>query len=147
MRQKIWIKSSLLMILVLGLTACQTTEPKTEETTAINTVESTVVDSSVKADEKSEATIVIKITVDGEEIANQEDIKINEGDILLDVMKASFKVQEKDGFVTAIEGHTQDEKANKFWMFDVNGEMAPVGAGEYKLKDQDQIVWKLEAFE
>ena len=47
---------------------------------------------------------------------------------LLDVMKAQLKIVEKDGFISSINGVEQVPAENKYWLFDVNGTMSPVGA-------------------
>ncbi|MEI7689414.1 MAG: DUF4430 domain-containing protein [Candidatus Saccharibacteria bacterium] len=47
-------------------------------------------------------------------------------------------------FVTTIDGITAGAK--EFWSFEVNGEMAAVGAGSLITKDGDTIVWKLTTF-
>jgi len=47
-------------------------------------------------------------------------------------------------FVTTINGLAAGAK--EFWSFEVNGEMAAVGAGSLITKDGDTIVWKLTTF-
>ena len=66
-----------------------------------------------------------------------------EGDNLLDVMKAQLKIVEKDGFISSINGVEQVPSEQKYWLFDVNGQMSPVGAKEVILKAGDVIDWKL----
>lgn len=51
----------------------------------------------------------------------------------------------ESAFVTSING-TKANSANEFWSFEVNGEMASVGAGSYITKDSDTIAWKLSSF-
>jgi len=48
--------------------------------------------------------------------------------------------------VEEIDGIKNDLKANKFWIFYVNGESSPVGASSYVLKNNDVINWKYEAY-
>lgn len=62
-------------------------------------------------------------------------------------MEEHYELEEADGFISAINGHEQDEEAGKYWLFDLNGEMAEVGAAELELSDGDLVEWKLEAFE
>lgn len=57
----------------------------------------------------------------------------------MDVLKANYKVKEKGGFITAIDGLSQDEKAGRYWMFDVNNKLAPKSADKIKVKDGDKI--------
>lgn len=51
-----------------------------------------------------------------------------------------------NAFVTAINGHRADKSKKEFWSFYVNGKMADVGAGSYKLMPGDKIEWKLETY-
>lgn len=128
----------LLLASTLVLVGCgQTTQ--TEEVT------STPVESSEQA---VLAEVTVSVTVDGEEIDEGEQVlEVEEGAILLDVMKEQYELEEADGFISAINGYEQDEEAGKYWLFDLNGEMAEVGAAELELSDGDLVEWKLEAFE
>lgn len=128
----------LLLASTLVLVGCgQTTQ--TEETA------STPVESSEQA---VLAEVTVSVTVDGEEIDEGEQVlEVEEGAILLDVMEEHYELEEADGFISAINGYEQDEEAGKYWLFDLNGEMAEVGAAELELSDGDLVEWKLEAFE
>lgn len=128
------------------LTACgeQTTETSTD-TTSQET-------SSVVEDASTEDAVTVEVTIsvteDGELIENGEQVvEVEEGALLLDVMKENFEIEETDTFINAINGVEQDATANKWWLFDVNGEMAQKGAAETELKAGDLIEWKLEAYE
>lgn len=128
------------------LTACgeQTTETSTD-TTSQET-------SSVIEDASTEDAVTVEVTIsvteDGELIENGEQVvEVEEGALLLDVMKENFEIEETDTFINAINGVEQDANANKWWFFDVNGEMAQAGAAETELKAGDLIEWKLEAYE
>lgn len=48
--------------------------------------------------------------------------------------------------VEEINGVKNDIKANKFWIFYINGESSPVGVSSYVLKNNDVINWKFEAY-
>lgn len=128
------------------LTACgeQTTETSTD-TTSQET-------SSVVEDASTEDVVTVEVTIsvteDGELIENGEQVvEVEEGALLLDVMKENFEIEETDTFINTINGVEQDANANKWWLFDVNGEMAQKGAAETELKAGDLIEWKLEAYE
>ncbi|WP_055078355.1 DUF4430 domain-containing protein [Lagierella massiliensis] len=90
---------------------------------------------------KLQATI--ELIEDGESF-KKETLSFNEGEKLLDVMKRNLELEEKDGFITSIDGHTQDEDSNKYWLYTVNGEMAEVGANQFELRDKDEVVFTLE---
>lgn len=83
---------------------------------------------STSSEYKLQATI--ELIEDGESF-KKETLSFNEGEKLLDVMKRNLEVEEKDGFITSIEGHSQDEKTNKYWLYTVNGKMAEVGANQF----------------
>ncbi len=65
--------------------------------------------------------------------------------------KGGFAVEVKDSslgaFVEGIYGIKNESEAGKYWMYKVNGELAQVGAGEYKLKDGDRIDWQFGGWE
>lgn len=90
---------------------------------------------------KLQATI--ELIEDGESF-KKETLNFNKGEKLLDVMKRNLEVSEKDRFITSIEGHSQDEKTNKYWLYTVNGKMAEVGANQFELHDKDEVVFTLE---
>ncbi len=77
--------------------------------------------------------------------------KGQEGKTALELLKTMHQVQTKEftgigEFVESIDGVQTDSKTN-FWSFYVNGRQSPVGAGEYKTKDSDEIEWKIETIE
>lgn len=115
----------------LFLTACGQAPTTTQETTTATTV-------------AQSTTVTLNITKDGQAIEGSPfTLTFKEGDNLLDVMKAQLKIVEKDGFISSINGVEQVPAENKYWLFDVNGTMSPVGAKEVILKAGDVIDWKL----
>lgn len=140
------MKKLLLLSTVLLLVACGQTTNDTVEETAPETVET--VESSTETDSAQEEVINITVSVDGEVIEEgEQEVELEEGQNLLDLMEANFDIEQTDGFISSINGYEQDEEAGKYWLYDVNGEMAEVGAQEFELNNGDQIEWKLEAFE
>lgn len=102
----------------------------------------------VENDANAEENIEITISEDhGETTILEKEVTIEEDDILLDVMKENFKIEEQDGFITSIDGKAPAEGEQKSWMFFVNGEMGLVGAAEYELSQNDQVVFDLQAWE
>lgn len=92
-------------------------------------------------------TITVNVKKDGELISGSPfTLTFKDGDKLLTVMKEQMQIVEKDGFVSAINGIEQEPANQKYWLFDVNGEMSPVGANQVDLKQGNVIDWKLEAF-
>lgn len=132
-----------IVLLLMGATVLTACQPQNSSApTEVATVESTTVA------EEAEIEVTIDIIVE-DEIVNkgEQTFKVAEGANLLDVMKEHFEIVEKDGFFSKINDHAQDEKENIWWLYDVNGKMAEVGANEFILSDGDHVEWKLTAFE
>lgn len=92
--------------------------------------------------------VTLSVTEDGELIPDGEQVvEVEEGAILLDVMKEYYDITEENTFISAINGVEQDGNAGKWWVFDINGAMGEKGASEIELQAGDLIEWKLEAFE
>lgn len=101
-----------------------------------------------ETEEVQEAEILVTISKDdGKEILSEKEIQIEENEILMDVMKENFDIEEDGGFITAIDGVEPEEGEQKAWMYFVNDEMAMVGATEYELEDGDHVVFDLQAWE
>ncbi|RJO59041.1 DUF4430 domain-containing protein [Candidatus Parcubacteria bacterium] len=71
------------------------------------------------------------------------------GKTALELLKSKFqgvttKTSGQGEYVTGINGREAGEK--EYWGFYVNGKSAPVGAGQYQTKTDDQIEWKLITF-
>lgn len=131
----------LLLFTSLFLVGCANNETTTPEETS-----STAVESSVQGDDQESISVKVQLKIqDGEDM--EKDLTIEEGTSALDALKEAYEVEEKDGFVTEIEGHANDDDTQTYWMYDVNGEMAEVGAQDYILKDNDTMTWTLESLE
>lgn len=129
----------LLFFASITLAACGTTETDGTDTSSV--AES--VASSVQENPET-ISVTISVAVDGEEIEEgNKALEVEPGAILLDVVKENYEVVEEDGFITSINGHEQDTEAGKYWLFDVNGEMAPVGANEFELSEGDLVEFNL----
>ncbi len=69
-----------------------------------------------------------------------------EGKSAFELLKANSQVVASESplgvFITEINGikNTNEE----FWLFYINGELAPVGADKYITKDGDTIEWRFE---
>lgn len=76
--------------------------------------------------------------------AISKDVKSEEGENLLEVMKENYDITVQDGFISAIENYEQNAKEEKYWGYTVNGEEVTIEASDYILEDQDVIVWNLD---
>lgn len=127
-------KFLILLLAASTLAACQIQEKVQAEQEASSSV-------SVSIDQ-----VTISVTANGEKLSTAE-APFQEGDTLLEVMEDNFAIETADSdygaFITSIEDYAQDDSQNLYWLFDVNGEMATVGASEYILEEDDQIDWYL----
>ncbi|SES81336.1 protein of unknown function [Oceanobacillus limi] len=129
------------LLLVVGIvTGCGSDTPKQEESS-----NNTNQNSSNSAEVEEAITIVIS-TDEGEEVISNESIAIEEGDILMDVMKENYDIEEEGGFIHSIDGIAPEEGEEKAWMYFVNDEMASVGADEYELTPGEEINFDLQAW-
>ena len=101
--------------------------------------------SSTKVEDKVAATATITLIEDDKEVTSKE-ISLTEGDTVLEALKANFDVKENSGFVTEIDGKSQDEKASKYWMYYVNNKEAEKGADSIEVAPGDTIEWRLNEF-
>ena len=127
-------KFLILLLAASTLAACQSQEKVQAEQEASSSV-------SVSIDQ-----VTISVTANGEKLSTAE-APFQEGDTLLEVMEDNFAIETADSdygaFITSIEDYAQDDSQNLYWLFDVNGEMATVGASEYILEEDDKIDWYL----
>ncbi|WP_028783076.1 DUF4430 domain-containing protein [Thalassobacillus devorans] len=95
--------------------------------------------------------VPVKVTVskkNGEKIVAEKELEVKAGTTLMEVLKNNFDdVEEKDGFVTKIEGIEAKEGEQKAWFFTINGESASVGAEEYKVEADDTFQFDFHKWE
>ncbi|EOL45980.1 DUF4430 domain-containing protein [Enterococcus caccae] len=117
------IKTVMIMTLIFILGACGKTTEKKDTT-------------------KDSLSITIILKEDNKEFDKKE-LKIKKDESLQTVMEKNYKVEMSKDFISGIDGHLQDEKSSKYWMYDVNGKQPNVGAVEYFLKNGDMVTWTL----
>ena len=88
------------------------------------------------------AKITIVLIEDEKEFAKKE-VTVDKNESLQTVMEKNFKVEMDKDFIVGIDGHKQDAKASKYWLYDVDGKQPDVGAVEYFPKDGETITWSL----
>lgn len=146
MQRKLWMNVLAIISVVLILAGCGANNGNLEGNNNNSGNNNAVNNSTVN----EEAAVKVEFVIskdNGEEVIETKTIEIEEGDFVLDVLKANFDVEEEGGFVTAIEGIEQDVDAKLGWMYFVNDEMAMVGAAEYELKADDQVNFDLQSWE
>ena len=88
-------------------------------------------------------SISIVVKDHDEEIFNKE-IEVVSGKILLSILNENLKIEEENGFITSIEGRSQNPEENIYWLYFINGEFAEVGANVYEVKENDKIEFNLK---
>ena len=91
-------------------------------------------------------SISIVVKDHDEEIFNKE-IEVVSGKILLSILNENLKIEEENGFITSIEGRSQNPEENIYWLYFINGEFAEVGANVYEVKENDKIEFNLNTIE
>lgn len=141
---KKWIFQFAVIVMTIGVLFGCSTDDNTNQNTSVST------NNSSQSEEVAEDSVRITISInEGEEYVAEEEIEIEEGDILMDVMEENFYIEtEYDGtFITSIERVAASEEEQTAWMFFVNDEMATVGASDYELSPGDVVVFDLQAWE
>ena len=105
------------VLAALVLVSCGQSTPSTTESSA----------SSSQVAKEKQITITVSIAPEGQE--------------------ANYKIEEKSGLITSIDGVAQDESKGLYWMYKINGEMAPKGAAETTVQDGDTIEFYQEVYQ
>lgn len=84
----------------------------------------------------------------GEENFSKSEVVVGKTALDLTKEKTNIKTKEEgmNAYVTEINGQEALNSKKEYWAFYVNGKMAEVGAGSYKLKEGDKIEWKIEKY-
>lgn len=140
---KKWLKKFLFIFFITGLlVACSNESENTNTTVSTNDTSDT--------EEVAEDSVRITISInEGEQYVSEEEIPIEEGDILMDVLEENFYIEtdQSGQFITSIERVAASDEDKTAWMYFVNDEMATVGAAEYELSPGDIVVFDLQSWE
>ena len=124
------------VLTALVLVSCGQSTPSTTGNSA----------SSSQVAKEKQITITVSIAPEGQE-AQSKTLKVAEKSNLMEVLKANYKIEEKSGLITSIDGVAQDESKGLYWMYKINGEMAPKGAAETTVQDGDTIEFYQEVYQ
>lgn len=151
--KKIYTVLMAFLLALFVLSGCAATEQSTEEQSTQTEENQTSTEQTSEEEQASESEQEEAVTItisenNQEEIVAEEEVPVEEGEILYDVMEENFDIEAtEEGFITSIEGVSQNEGEGKYWMYYVNGEMAEVGAQDYKLEPGDEVTFDLQAME
>ncbi|KXT85179.1 Additional lipoprotein component of putative cobalamin ECF transporter [Streptococcus sp. DD11] len=124
------------LLLALAMAGCSGGSSHTDQSSS----------GSAQSSAKNELSITVSVAPDGQE-KSEKTVKVEEGQTAMDALKKAYRVEEKDGFITSIDGRAQDEAKSLYWMFKVNGEMAPKAANQITLKDGDKLEFYQEVYQ
>lgn len=138
MNIKLLKKVGLALICVITLASCQTNQtPVKEETKKEET--------AVPVGQEGRIEFIL---MNGDEEVSRKELNFKTGEKLGAVMEENMEVVKDDsGFITAIDGISQNPEENKWWTYTANGEMVNVGAYDYDIKPGDRIVFTLSVYE
>ncbi|MCI8610780.1 MAG: DUF4430 domain-containing protein [Clostridiales bacterium] len=145
---KKWTALLLAAILLFSLSACKNAdqEKKDDVTTQQDAGTTADVQNSVTVKIICDDTVTKEVWEDPVILEETEYSLEGETDaftVLKEVAeKNKIVLVHSDGYVTGIGGlSTGDAGENSGWMFQVNGELASVGASDYMVQNGDQLVW------
>lgn len=123
----------LTLVALVTLAACGQSE-------ASNLTSSTT---SQQTDIKGQVTLILQTDIE----SKKKSVDIKEGYTVMDVLKDVYEVKENGGFITEIDGISQDADQGIYWMFDVNGKLGEKMANQLKVKDGDEIKFYQQKYE
>ncbi|GEN53870.1 DUF4430 domain-containing protein [Halobacillus faecis] len=104
--------------------------------------------SATQEEQVQEVTVQVQLSKnDGEEMMAEDEITVEEGTTLMEVMEDNYEVEQSEGFINSIEGVAGNQEEKMAWMYTINGEEAMVGANEYEVEDGDEIVFDYQSWE
>ncbi|MFD0898013.1 DUF4430 domain-containing protein [Loigolactobacillus binensis] len=86
----------------------------------------------------------ITLTVDHKKIS-QKKVTTTSKTTLMKVLQKHYTIKQNKGFITAINGHKQNAKTQKYWLYKINGKDATKGASKTYLKNNDHVNFTLNA--
>lgn len=137
MKNKFIFITSLLLLVVI-LAACSKDDENSN--TSVSTNE------SGQTEEIGENAVRITISLnDGEQFVNEQEVEIEEGEVLLNILEDTFFVEtNEEDVVTSIERMQVDEEENTTWVLFVNDEQLDTPAKDYTVTGGEKITLDLQ---
>ncbi|ASK63309.1 hypothetical protein CFK37_14670 [Virgibacillus phasianinus] len=144
-KMKLFLVSLIAVIGILG--GCNSEGADNEQSNVANNQPESS-ESNASDNENQEKMVTISVTKKkGEETVTKKEVPIEDGAILMDVMKKNFDLKEDGGFITTIEGIEAKKSEKMAWMYSINGESASVGASDLELTPGDSVNFDLHSWE
>src|SRR5690606_27572696 len=132
-----WKLVLLIFVILIVLGACSSNESNS------NVITTTT--NSSDSEEVKEGFIRVTVSMDnGSQYITEEEISIDEGKSLLDVMISNFFIEQSNGKITSIERVKASKDENTEWKYFVNGEEIDVIPRDYIPASGDKIVFDLQ---
>lgn len=142
----------LAVVMLFSLASCQNADDggqeseTTEAPVTTQAPETTDAQNTVTVEIRCDDTVTEDVWADAVILAETKysfDGEVDAFTALTDVAEENdIVIVDSDGYVTGIGGlSTGDAGETSGWMFQVNGELASVGAPDYILQDGDALVW------
>ncbi|MBN9653119.1 DUF4430 domain-containing protein [Halobacillus sp. GSS1] len=104
--------------------------------------------SATQEEQVQEVTVQVQVSKNnGEEMMAEDELTVEEGTTLMEVMEENYEVEQSEGFINSIEGIAGNQEEKMAWMYTINGDEAMVGANEYEVEDGDEIVFDYQSWE
>lgn len=100
---------------------------------------------TVQASQTKNIKVTYTLKKNKKQIAKKT-IKVKKNSTVADGLKKGWKVTDKGGFISKIDGHKQNNKKKIYWTFTVNKKTVNVSADKKKLKNKDHVEFKLSKY-
>lgn len=70
-------------------------------------------------------------------------VKLPKHSTVMRGLKKLWKVKSTDGFITSIDGKSQNKAKKVYWTYTINGKFASKGAAEQKVANKDKVKFTL----
>lgn len=129
---------ALIIISISGCNLWQKTSPQNQE--AEKAVENPIATATISFDFGDDTTKDFVLPIEGEKtVYDLLNALAGENQIQMETQESSLGI-----LIQAIDGFANGQD-NKYWIYYVNGQMAPLGVAEQKLSPDDKIEFKFEA--
>ncbi|KRK09281.1 hypothetical protein FD11_GL001031 [Ligilactobacillus pobuzihii E100301 = KCTC 13174] len=80
----------------------------------------------------------------GDHSLDTKNVKLKKGAKIDTGLKKAWPTKERNGMVTEIDGHKQNDKKQKYWMYTINGKKAEKGVKQQKVNNKNKIIFTLQ---
>lgn len=98
-------------------------------------------DANAKKD--NQVTVTYTLT-EGKKDFSTKTIKLKKNSKVMTGLKKGWKVKETKGFITSIDGKSQNPKKKIYWTYTVNGKWANKGASQLAVHNKDKVKFTLD---